>query len=113
MQYKVANVKLLSAATTTATGEAHPPVGYVRSFQAHGSTSAGVGAATIVIEVTNAEDTNGDPQHWMTLGTISLTLGTATTMDGFSSNSPYEYVRARISAISGTNATVTVYLAAV
>jgi len=74
-----------------------------KTFQAKGSTTAGAGAATIVIEVTN--DT---AWPWITLGTITLTLGTAATSDGLAMLAGWKYVRARLSAISGTGAAVSV-----
>jgi hypothetical protein len=39
-----------------------------------------------------------------------LTLGTAATSDGFAVANTYEYYRANLSAVSGTNATVSVYM---
>lgn len=103
MSRKVSTVNLLTASTTTATGDAHEPWGDTRTYGATGTTSAGAGSATILIEVRN------DPNAaWITMGTITLTLSTTATADGFSSIVPWRYVRARISAISGTTATVTV-----
>ena len=98
---KVFSVDLLTSQTTTATGETHEPFGRTRSFSAYGSTS-GAGAVVATIEVSN------NNSIWLTLGSISLTLGTSVTQDGFSSETPWRYVRAKISSISGTNATVTV-----
>ena len=74
-----------------------------KTFQAKGTTTAGAGAATIIIEVTN--DTTWP---WITLGTITLTLGTAATSDGLAMLAGWKYVRARLSAISGTGAAVSV-----
>jgi len=72
-----------------------------RTFQAFGNTTAGAGAATVLVEGSN------DNSNWITLGTISLTLGTAVVTDGYSStNSPWKHIRGRISAISGTGAKV-------
>jgi hypothetical protein len=39
-----------------------------------------------------------------------LTLGTAATSDGFAAANNWQYYRANVSAISGTNAKVTVYM---
>lgn len=88
------------ATTTTATGEAHRPNGAKRSFQCAGDTTAGAGASDIVIEVSN----NG--LDWVTAGTITLTLSTTQSDDGFTMDSPWYWVRARVSAISGTGAAV-------
>jgi hypothetical protein len=102
---------LLNAATTTGAGEAWHPrdtaalATYTyHSFQAVGATSASTGAATVLIQVSN------DGTNFFTLGTITLTLGTATTSDGFAVANTYEYYRANLSAVSGTNATVSVYM---
>jgi hypothetical protein len=102
---------LLNAATTTGAGTAWNPrdtaayATYVQhSFQAKGATTASTGAATILIQVSN------DGVNFITLGTITLVLGTSTTSDGFAVANSYEYYRANVSAISGTGANVTVYM---
>ena len=102
---------LLSNATATGAGEAWHPrdtsavATYTyHSFQAVGNTSAGSGAATVLIQVSN------DGTNFITLGTITLTLGTSATSDGFAVANIWEYYRANLSAVSGTNATVTVYM---
>ena len=97
------------SATATATGSAYQIDRRIngnqkRTFQASGTTSSGSGAATILIEVSN------DETNWLTLGTITLTLGTSSTTDGFTSDAPWAFVRARVSAISGTDAAVTAYI---
>lgn len=102
--------KILPDATTTATGESHSPIAANCNFQATGETSAGVGAATIVIEGHNLASDESDIV-WETIDTLSLTLGTATTSDSGASTAPWNIVRARVSAISGTDATVRVYMA--
>lgn len=101
---KVSTVKLHDAATTTATSSVHEPIGPYKTFQATGTTSAGAGAATIVIEVSN------DGVTYATLDTLSLTLSTTSSTDIGLSADAYRYYRARISAISGTDATVTTTL---
>jgi hypothetical protein len=102
---------LLNAATTTGAGTAWNPrdtsavATYTyHSFQAVGNTSASTGAATVLIQVSN------DGTNFITLGTITLTLGTAATSDGFAVANTWEYYRANLSVVSGTNATVTVYM---
>lgn len=105
------SVQLLTDVTTTATGEKHSPRCVNRTFQGMGTTSSGSGSATIIIEATDkplpVESTNVD---WTTLGTITLTLGTTQTNDGFVSFASWRWIRARVSAISGTGATVNAYL---
>jgi hypothetical protein len=102
---------LLSNATATGAGTAWHPrdtsavATYTQhSFQAVGSTTASTGAATILIQVSN------DGVNYITMGTITLVLGTSATSDGFAVANSYEYYRANLSAISGTNAKVTVYM---
>jgi hypothetical protein len=97
-------VDLLSAVTTTATGAAVSTIGHgARSFQATGVTSAGSGAAQIVIEVTNNTD-----WPWMTYATIDLTLGTSAVSEGLGHYEEWKWenVRGRVVTITGTGATV-------
>lgn len=74
------------------------------TFQA---TVSGTGAvsATVTIEVSN------DGTNWCStvMGTITLS-GTTSSTDGFTSEAPWKYIRANVTAISGTNATVQVYM---
>lgn len=100
---KVGVLPLQSAATTVSASDSINPYHTNRTFEAYGTTSAGSGAATILIEVRNSESAT-----WKTMATISLTLGTTATGDGFSSSAAWAFVRSRISAISGTDATVSV-----
>jgi len=96
---------ILSAATGTGAGsafDASGPPGRQLSFVAHGTTSAGSGAAAIKIEVSL------DGTRWVTLGNIVLTLGVAETYDGFIAFCPWLQVRANVESISGTDASVTV-----
>jgi hypothetical protein len=102
---------LLSNATATGAGTAWHPIDTTalatytyHSFQAVGNTSTSTGAATILIQVSN------DGANYITLGTITLTLGTAVTSDGFAVANTWEYYRANVSAISGTGAIVSVYM---
>lgn len=63
--------------------------GYLRSFQA---SIVGGGAATVVVQGSN------DNKSWLTLATISLDA--TTTSDGFSSEVPWVWVRANITAVA-------------
>jgi hypothetical protein len=76
------------------------------TFQATGLTSAGAGAATILIQVSN-EDT---PTQWVTAATITLTLSTTRSTDGAAIDAAWKHVRSRVSAISGTDAAVSVWM---
>lgn len=66
---------------------------------------AGTGAvsATIAIDVSN------DNTYWVNAGTITLS-GTTSATDGFTTDAPWKYIRARVTAISGTGATVKVLM---
>lgn len=98
-------ITLLSAATTTGAGGRVSSSAGPKTFQAFGTTTAGSGAATVTVQVSNADSpTEND---WLTLGTITLTLGTTSTSDGFASNAPWQHYRGNLTAISGTNAAVT------
>lgn len=66
-------------------------------------TGTGTISSTVVIEVSN----NGT--DWVTAGTITLS-NTSTLSDGFAINAKWGFVRARVSAISGTNAKATTYV---
>lgn len=98
---------IISAATATGAGSTYEINRKIddnqkRVFQAKGTTSSGTGAATVVVEVSLTGATN----EWITLGTITLTLGTTVTTDGFASDAPWTYVRGNVTAISGTGASV-------
>lgn len=99
---------ILSAVTVTGAGSNFTPWGAKKTFQATGTTSASTGAATIVIQGSNVASTA--TTDWVTIGTITLSLSTTSAGDGFVSDAPWKYVRANVTAISGTTATVTVYL---
>ncbi len=72
------------------------------TFQASGTTTAGAGTAVVAIEVSN------DNANWITLGTITLTLGTSATSDGFAALAAWGFVRANVTTLTGTGASVTV-----
>lgn len=93
---------ILVSATTTTTGSWMYKDAPNATYQA---TVSGTGAvsATIVIDVSN----DGVNAVTTALGTITLS-GTTSASDGFTTSAPWKYVRARITAISGTNATVNV-----
>lgn len=104
-------ITLLTDKTTTGAGTAYQlpstfgdiPASKF-SFQAIGSVSTSTGSATIIIEVSN------DGTNFKTLGTISLSLTTSETSDGFVVDAPWAFVRANVTVISGTDATVSVLM---
>ena len=74
------------------------------TFQAIVSGTGAV-TATVTIEVSN----DGINAGTTVMGTITLN-GTTVTADGFTSTSaPWKYVRANVTAVTGTGATVQVY----
>lgn len=97
-------VQILSGATATGAGEVHDPVGAKMAFQAIGVTSSGAGASDVLIEASL------DGSNWVTLATISLTLSTTATSDGFVADAPWAFIRANVNSISGTGATIDVWM---
>lgn len=99
--------QLITNATVTGAGSALNVLGtHNMTFQAVGATSSGAGSATIKIQISN------DGTNWLDLGTITLTLATTTSSDGFASYASWAFVRANVTAISGTDAAVTITMAA-
>ena len=86
--------------TTTSTGGAHYKDSPYSTFQA---TVTGTGAVTATVVI----DCSNDGTNWCStvLGTITLS-GTTSSADGFTTTAPWKYIRARVTAISGTGATV-------
>jgi hypothetical protein len=93
-------LRLFTAATTTGAKDSLPSWAGTKTYQANGTTTAGAGAATILVQGSN------DGTNWDTIGTITLVLATTTSSDGFSSQDRYAFLRGNVSAISGTGASV-------
>lgn len=97
--------ELLAAKTATGAGNIFNCVDDgKRTFQANGTTSSGTGSATITVEV------SVDKVNWITMGTITLTLATTASSDGFASDAAWPYVRGNVTAISGTGASVNLWM---
>lgn len=99
----MATSKILNAATVapTTSNVARTP-GLGGAFQAVVNGTGPV-AATVVIEASlNGTD-------YLTIGTITLS-GTNTANDGFAIQAPWEFVRGRLTAISGTGAAVDLFV---
>ena len=93
---------ILKGVTGTQTGSWIYKESPFTTFQAT-VTGTGAVSATVVIDVSNdATNVVGTP-----MGTITLS-GTTSSSDGFTSVAPWAYCRARVTAISGTGATVDV-----
>ena len=99
----VTSKELLTDVTTTGAGAAFRSPSE-RSFQAHGLTTAGAGAATVKVQVSN------DNSNWIDLGTISLTLSTTRSTDGFACIAAWAFVRGNVTALSGTGAKVSLIM---
>jgi hypothetical protein len=106
------SVPILSSVTTTSRGDKHKPFKTPkRSFQAYGATSAGAGSVTVEIYGSNLEDPDTSTESdWVLVGTITLVLSTTRVSDGFTTDAPWKFVKARVSAIAGTNAAVSCYM---
>lgn len=93
---------ILTSATSTVNGSWHFKDAPKTAIQATVVGSGAVGA-TVVIEVSN------DALFAVStaVGTITLS-GTVDSTDGFTTDAPWKYIRANVTAISGTSAAVTV-----
>jgi hypothetical protein len=91
---------ILSGATATVAGSAVSGVKRTKTYQANGATTSGTGSSSINVE----GSLNGT--NWDVIGTITLTLGTASTSDSFTSTDAFDFVRGNVTAISGTGASV-------
>ena len=100
---KVVNVPVNGAATTTTTATTGNGIYKDSPYTAIQANVVGTGAVTATVVI----DCSNDGINWNTtaLGTISLS-GTTSAADGFTTTAPWKYIRARVTAISGTGATV-------
>jgi hypothetical protein len=101
MRYSTTRKTLLLAKTATGAGSAENGVQGTKTYQASGTTTAGAGAAVILVQGSCDEGAN-----WDTIGTISLTLATTTSSDSFTSDDHYTLIRGNVQSISGTGASV-------
>ena len=99
-------VYLLENATEVGAGERMATEFIYSTILANGSTSSGSGAAAISILVSNTGGA-GD-EEWIVAGTINLTLGATPVADGFAMAAKWPHVKADLTSISGTGASVSV-----
>jgi hypothetical protein len=100
-----AQTTMLSAVTVTGAGSSVlPPYSGTKQFQAVGATTAGAGSVSVAVQC-SLDGTNYD-----TIGTITLTLSTTPASNNFNSNDRCRLVRGNVTAISGTGASVSLYL---
>lgn len=97
-------VKILDGVSEITTGAAHSPVGGSRTFKCSGSTTVGTGSATIIVQ------SSSDGSLWIDAATFDISLSTAISSSGFSVDNSWKYVRGKVTAISGTGASVTLWL---
>lgn len=95
---------VLPVTTSTATGNWVYKDAPKSAFQAV-ITGTGAISGTVIIEASN----DGVNAVNTALGTITLS-GTTSFSDGFTTDAPWKYVRARVTAISGTGATINVIM---
>lgn len=97
--------ELLIAATETGAGPWRQVEAGVKSFQFWGATSSGSGSATVKIQgsIDKAAAVDLDDPESITLETTVA----AGTSDGYTSDDRYVFIRAYVTAISGTGAWVT------
>lgn len=93
--------ELLTAATAPGNSSVASLGSDVKAVQVKSSTTAGAGSTTVIVEVTN--DTTWP---WLTAATITLVTGTVEVSDGIVLSAGWKFLRARVSAISGTGAQV-------
>lgn len=96
--------KLLNSVTATGAGTEDFVDKGVKTFQVYGTTSSGTGSATVKMQGSN------DQVAWDDLDTgMVITLATTVAAgigDGYTSDDRYAFVRANVTAISGTGASV-------
>lgn len=72
-------------------------------------TGSGAVSATIQVMVSNTTASSAVLGNWVTHGTITIS-GTSVVSDGYVAMSPWKFYRPYVSAISGTNASLDIYV---
>lgn len=91
---------LLKNASAVSVGDPIESRGANHTFQA---VVSGTGAVNATVNI----DVSNNRTDWLTRGTITLS-GTSRATDGFAVAAPWAFIRARVSAISGSAACVDV-----
>lgn len=103
---KPVGARFITAGELNDTGRAKPWSGRA-VFQAFGTTSAGAGTATVEIRGSI------DGTTFVLLGTLTLSwTSPAIGTDGIAIDAPWTHIEADITAISGTDAAVDVWIGA-
>lgn len=97
---------LLSGVTATGAGSVFENSAERITLQADGRTTSGSGSAAVNVEVSN------NRVNWLTLGTITLTLSSTSSSDGFVAYAPWKFIRGNVTSISGTGASVSLNIGA-
>lgn len=92
---------LLNGVLATGAGSIQKPQKKDKLFQLTGFVSASTGSAVVVVEGTL------DGVNFVTIDTLTLTLGTAITSDSGADSDPWITVRGRVTTLTGTDAEVT------
>lgn len=95
---------LLNGSTATGAGTTVARAPAIKTFHLTGTTTAGAGAATVYVQVSN------DNSNWITAATLTLTLATTASSDGCVLDAPWTFIRGNVNAISGTGASVSLYM---
>jgi len=106
MMGKVKTHHLLKDVTATGAGAAAQPLGSHRTFHAFGNTTAGAGATTIGVEVSN------DGVNFFEIDVLSITLATTVASDVYENQYPYAFVRGNVKTLTGTGAKVSLIMGA-
>ena len=97
---------ILDEVIATGAGTTVQPWKSKRMFQVFGNVSASTGAASVEVQGSQ------DGTNWVVLDTLTLTLGTTVTSDSGIVDAPWKYVRGNVGSISGTDATVSLFMGA-
>lgn len=100
-------INLQSGVTGTATGDVARPADPFERRVVRAEVS-GTGAVTATVEIYGSTTNSTDGA--VLLGTITLS-GTTLAADGFAFDAPWPFIFSKVTAISGTGATVLVQLA--
>lgn len=76
-----------------------------KTYQAYGSTQSGTGTAVVSVQGSINGGVTFD-----TIGTISLTLGTVTVSDSFTSIDRYPLIRGNVTTLTGTGPNVSLVM---
>jgi hypothetical protein len=104
MPGKISVYQIITNSIATDTSELVEPWSGRMTFQANGTTSAGAGTATVLVEGSL------DNTTFLLLGTLTLAFTTTAGGDGVAVDAPWSYMRMRITAITGTDATINGYV---